>query len=494
MTGRMPRIRKADSLAPGELPPSDPGRESLAGVSRSIAAQLSERLGLPTALLSQTDGVWRFEAEGWPGEDRPAAPWREALKEAAWDEVAPGARGDSSGMAGDDGGAETDEPRWTGIAVGGGGGRARSWMLLLPGAPDVWEGSSVVSHFVPDIGAQLEDAADREHSEGWARAAARYHRFCRRLTRTQTADELYGLILGSLAAHVCADVGALALYSDVDHRLAIVKTLGYPQELVDHLRIAPGEGVLGKVFASGRAVRSSGTAPEGIRRLRYRTDSYIAAPLFGQDGPLGVVALTDRRDGAPFTADDLSALRLFSDAASLALTTQKLRQAADEGTRLASIDPLTGLFNRRYFDSRLEAELQRARRHNEPLALLMVDIDNFKAINDELGHVVGDRLLRCVSDRLRRGVRIFDVCARYGGDEFAILMPSSNVETAVLVAERIRTTVGGHCAYGTAGVTVSIGIAHSDGREQELLSNADRALLEAKALGKNAVKVQRRPD
>ena len=467
----------------------------MASVSRSITERLSERLGLPTALLSHAEGVWRFEAEAWPNDERPAtAPWRHAVTTASTDRTFVAVRVEASGAAGHKGGAETDEPRWTGIAVGGEGGRARSWMLLLPGAPDVWEGSSVVSQFVPDIGALLEDAAEREHIEGWKRAAARYHRFCRRLTRTQTADELYGLILRSLAAQVRADVGALALYSDADHRLAIVKTLGYPQELVDHLRVAPGEGVLGTVFATGRAICSSGPAAEGLRRLRYRTDSYVAVPLFGQDGPLGVVALTDRRDGPQFTADDLSSLRLFADAAALALTTQRLRLAADEGTRLASIDPLTGLFNRRYFDSRLEAELQRARRHGEPLTLLMVDIDNFKAINDELGHVVGDRLLRCVSDRLRRGVRIFDVCARYGGDEFAILMPSSNVETAVLVAERIRTSVGGHCAYGTAGVTVSIGIAHSDGREHELLSSADRALLEAKALGKNAVKVQRTRD
>jgi diguanylate cyclase (GGDEF)-like protein len=481
-----------DSLAPWELPPAEQEPESLADVSRAITAQLSERLGLPTALLSHTDGVWRFEADAWPRDERPAAssgpdalskaPWRDALIG-----TMPGAMpGIASGTAKDDG----DAPRWTGIAVGGGGGRTRTWMLLLPGTPDVWEGSSVVSQFVPDIGALLEDTAEREHSEGWKRAAACFHRFCRRLTRTETAHELHGLILRSLAAQVRAEVGALALYNDVERRLAIVKTLGYPQELVDHLRIAPGEGVLGSVFASGRAVRATGTAPDVMRRLRYRTDSYVAVPLVGHEGPLGVVALTDRDDRAAFTADDLSALRLFADAAALALTTQKLRQAADEGTRLASIDPLTGLFNRRYFDSRLEAELQRARRHGEPLTLLMVDIDNFKAINDELGHVVGDRLLRCVSDRLRRGVRIFDVCARYGGDEFAILMPSSNVETAVLVAERIRTSVRGHCAYGTAGVTVSIGIAHSDGREPELLSSADRALLEAKALGKNAIKVQ----
>jgi diguanylate cyclase (GGDEF)-like protein len=349
-----------------------------------------------------------------------------------------------------------------------------------------------VSQFVPDIGALLEDAAEREHSDRRKRDAQRYHRFCRRLTRTQTEDELYALILRTLAAQVRADVAALAMYCESSRKLAIVKTHGYPRELVDHLRVAPGEGILGSVFSSGRSLLVSGVTHDHphARRLRYRTDSYVVVPLVGHTGALGVASFTDRRDGGRFTADDLSSLRLLADPAALALTTQKLRQSADEVTRLASIDPLTGLFNRRYFDTRLEAELQRARRNGEPLTLLMVDIDNFKAINDDHGHVVGDRLLRCVSERLRRGVRIFDVCARYGGDEFAILMPSSNVDTAVLVAERIRTSVDGHCAHGTAGVTVSIGVAHSDGRERELLSIADRALLEAKAMGKNTIRVR----
>ena len=349
-----------------------------------------------------------------------------------------------------------------------------------------------MSQFVPDIGALLEDAAEREHSGRWKRDAQRFHRFCRRLTRTQTEEELYGLILRTLAAQVRADVGALAIFGEASRKLAIVKTLGYPRELVDHLRVAPGEGVLGAVFSSARPVLVTGASQGHLhRRLRYRTDSYLAVPLVGQAGVLGVATFTDRRDGGEFCADDLSALRLLADPAALALTTQKLRHSADEVTRLASIDPLTGLFNRRYFDTRLEAELQRARRNGDPLTLLMVDIDNFKKINDDHGHVVGDRLLRCVSERLRRGVRIFDVCARYGGDEFAILMPSSNLDTAVLVAERIRTSVDGHCAHGTAGVTVSIGVAHSDGRERELLTIADRALLEAKAMGKNRTRVPR---
>jgi diguanylate cyclase (GGDEF)-like protein len=475
----MSRSSKAD--ATWGLPRSATPGTGLADVSRTVTTALSERLGLPTALLSRTDGIWQFEAEAWPaGEsgDMAAAPWRQALA-AVHDETAPG---DTS-----------DEPRWTGIAVGG-GDRSRGWMLLLPGAPDVWEGTSVVTEFVPGIGALLEDAAEREDSVRWKRAVARYHRFCRRLARTQTAEELYALILRSLAAQVRADVGALALYNDASQRLSIVKTLGYPHELVDHLRIAPGEGVLGTVFSTGRAAIADGADLDRPRRLRYRTDSFLVVPLIGQAGTLGVVSFTDRRDGQPFTQQDLSVLRLMADPAALALTTQKLRQAADEITRLASIDPLTGLFNRRYFDSRLEAELQRARRNGEPLTLLMVDIDNFKRINDDHGHVIGDRLLRCVAERLRRGVRIFDVCARYGGDEFAILMPSSNVDTAMLVADRIRASIGGHCAHGTAGVTVSIGVAHSNGREKELLSIADRALLEAKAMGKNMVRVQRTRD
>jgi diguanylate cyclase (GGDEF)-like protein len=450
-------------VGPGAAP-------TLADVGRHVTTVLADRLGLPTALLSRTGHVWRFEAEAWPVSqpstgEAARAPWHTAAD------------------------AEDQEPRWTGIALGS--GRARSWLLLLPGAPDVWEGTPVVSE-LPDIGELLEGAAEREPGTEWKRLAQRYHRFCRRLSRAESPDELYGLILRGLAQQVRADVGALAVYSESDRRLSIVRTLGYPRELVEHLRIAPGEGVLGSVFTTGKPILESRSASDHTRRLRYRTNSFVAVPIVGHGGVLGVAAFTDRSDGADFSRADLSALRLLAEPAALALTNQKLRQVADEITRLASIDPLTGLFNRRYFDSRLEAELQRARRHGEPLTLLMVDIDNFKAINDEHGHVVGDRLLRCVSERLRRGVRIFDVCARYGGDEFAILMPSSNVDTAMLVAERIRSSVRGHCGHEATSVTVSIGIAHSDGRERELLSIADRALLEAKAMGKNAVRIHGR--
>ncbi len=465
----MPQAPRTQSESRAEPSAARAASLTVAAAGRTVTALLSERLGLPTALLSQSDGAWRFEAEGWPA-------GREMT----------GADALATVPSSIDAFPHNESSGWTGIALGqsteGGGSK---WMLLLPGRPDEWEGTSVVSQLVPDMGALLEEAAERELDEERRASARRYHRFCLRLNRMQTPAGLQRLILRTVAAEVRADVGALALFSEAEQRLAIVATLGYPQQLVEHVRIGSGEGVLGTVHKSGRPLLEVGGSLATPRRLRYRSDSYLAVPLAGPSGVLGVLTLTDRRDGRPFAADDLAAVRLLAGPAALALTTQKLRQSADEVTRLASIDPLTGLFNRRYFDARLEAEQQRARRHAEPLALLMVDIDNFKAINDDRGHVVGDQLLRCVSDRLRRGVRIFDVCARYGGDEFAILMPSSNVDTAVLVAERIRSSVGSHCAYDSSHVTVSIGIAH--GSERDILSIADHALLAAKGMGKNAV-------
>ena len=209
---------------------------------------------------------------------------------------------------------------------------------------------------------------------------------------------------------------------------------------------------------------------------------------------IAVAAFTDREDGQPFDATDVAALRMLANPAGLALATDALRQSAAEVTRVASTDPLTGLLNRRYFDWRLEAELQRVRRNGDQLALLMIDLDNFKSINDVHGHIYGDQVLRCVADRLRRVVRIFDVCTRYGGDEFAVLMPSSSKETAMAVADRIRESVGRHCSAATVDLSVSVGVAFSDGLDADLLSLADRALFEAKRGGKDAVRIHRRSE
>jgi diguanylate cyclase (GGDEF)-like protein len=161
---------------------------------------------------------------------------------------------------------------------------------------------------------------------------------------------------------------------------------------------------------------------------------------------------------------------------------------------LATVDALTGISNRRHFDERLAQEVQRARREQAGLALLMIDIDDFKILNDTRGHPAGDGVLREVADILRRSVRSFDVCARYGGEEFVILMPGASAATAYQVAERIRRHTEVHFSeswrFGGIGrPTLSIGVSSTPGdlTGEALVAAADAALLVAKGAGKNIV-------
>jgi diguanylate cyclase (GGDEF)-like protein len=320
--------------------------------------------------------------------------------------------------------------------------------------------------------------------------------FSRALLGISDSATLQRVIVEHMARAVQADIGALAVFLPQDNSLAISATYGYPTVLVEHVRVAPGEGVLGRVFSTGEAIVASNlTEGHGqVARRRYRTDSYVALPLAGPDGVVAVVSFTDKVGGQPFTETDLSVLKLMSVPAALAVSRELLRDRTHDLAHLATIDALTGLFNRRYFETRLEQELQRQRRQLEDLSLLMLDLDNFKELNDTQGHLVGDMALKEVAEILRRAVRIFDVCARYGGEEFVILMPGAGSSTALRIAERIRRQVEQHFATGLrSGVpvplTVSIGVstASPNVTRDALVTQADAALLNAKATGKNKV-------
>jgi diguanylate cyclase (GGDEF)-like protein len=138
----------------------------------------------------------------------------------------------------------------------------------------------------------------------------------------------------------------------------------------------------------------------------------------------------------------------------------------------------------------LEAEIERARRQAQDLALLLIDIDDFKHVNDTRGHLEGDRILREVADLLREGVRIFDVCARYGGEEFVIVMPAASETVAQQVAERIRSQIERRFRDESPSVTVSIGVAMLGNQmtPNEFVDIADRRLIDAKRAGKNLVR------
>jgi len=171
----------------------------------------------------------------------------------------------------------------------------------------------------------------------------------------------------------------------------------------------------------------------------------------------------------------------------------ELQQANERLHQLAIRDPLTGLFNRRHWRFIMLRELERCRRHQRPMSVLMIDIDHFKQVNDRFGHVVGDRVLTAVARRLEAEIRAPDSLARLGGEEFAVLLPETDLDEAVAAAERLRCSVHGIGlpASPELEVRISIGVAAGARLEDHeidvLVAAADEALYQAKRGGRDRV-------
>jgi diguanylate cyclase (GGDEF)-like protein/PAS domain S-box-containing protein len=197
----------------------------------------------------------------------------------------------------------------------------------------------------------------------------------------------------------------------------------------------------------------------------------------------------------------MDASPIYDERGRLSAVVQTLRDRTDEKMaqialeQLATRDGLTGLANRRCFDDTLHAEWQRALRQRQPLSLLMVDVDNFKAYNDANGHLGGDECLKRIATAVASEMRANDLVARYGGEEFAVILPNQSLKGAASVAERIRTRVEqlqvpNRRTFGEH-VTVSIGAATAlpspDTAASELVATADAALYRAKHMGRNRI-------
>jgi diguanylate cyclase (GGDEF)-like protein len=224
-------------------------------------------------------------------------------------------------------------------------------------------------------------------------------------------------------------------------------------------------------------------------RFFAESASRMCIPLVSFGQTLGVLALDSSRTDA-FSDGDQQSLESVADICATAIQNAHY---VDRVKQLAYLDGLTGIFNRRFFELRIMEEIERARRYGTGMAVIMADIDEFKRLNDEFGHVLGDEVLRQVSSLFHQQLRKVDVVCRYGGEEFGILLTQVNPEQAMAVAEKLRKMVEGWQFPGVPRtVTISAGAAtfpqHGTTRDG-LVRAADSALYSAKQAGRNKVRL-----
>lgn len=241
------------------------------------------------------------------------------------------------------------------------------------------------------------------------------------------------------------------------------------------------------IVSSGTHVEKDLSAASDSFRLFKESCSRLSIPLISFGQTLGVLTLHSERKNA-FRENELQSLESVAD---ICANSIQNAQYVDRVKQLAYLDGLTGIFNRRFFEMRILEELERARRYGTAMAVIMADIDQFKRLNDEFGHLLGDEVLRQVSSLFHQQLRRIDVVCRYGGEEFAILLTQTNAEQAMNIAEKLRRLVQGWQFPGVPRtITISAGVAafptHGSTRD-EMIQAADRGLYAAKQAGRNHV-------
>ena len=265
---------------------------------------------------------------------------------------------------------------------------------------------------------------------------------------------------------------------DAPHEMSLDRSSALSGSLADH------EGAL--VFNRSPGSQVAAVLQEG---LRGEANHFLLAPLRVGGELIGVLKLD--RNALPFEEEDRIVANLFASQAALALDHTRL---FTRNQNLATTDGLTGLYNHRYFQERLAAEIQVAERKGRPLTLALTDIDFFKKFNDTFGHQEGDVVLRKVAQLCQSQVRAGDIVCRYGGEEFVVILPDCDVVEARVVMDRLRehsatNLIGGSGPLATA-ITISIGLATFPqcGKEpREIIHAADEALYKAKHGGRNKV-------
>lgn len=223
----------------------------------------------------------------------------------------------------------------------------------------------------------------------------------------------------------------------------------------------------------------------------YKTNNCAIVPLICQNRVVGVLNLADKIHSDSFGSDDIALIELLSQLVGASIGNIKLFEKIQ---RQASTDGLTGLVNHKTFYEIMEKELWRSRRYGGQISLIMIDVDNLKKVNDTYGHRAGDKVIKEISTRIKQSIRQIDTAARYGGDEFAVILPNTSLSDATVVAERMVNAVSQSPAIWRKeqiplSISVGLGQYDADTNPEDITSRSDEALYSAKQAGKNTIRI-----
>jgi diguanylate cyclase (GGDEF)-like protein len=326
-----------------------------------------------------------------------------------------------------------------------------------------------------ELGGELAAALERAEEEG------RRGRIFSELAGSIDLDEVFSRVLEAAGALDGVDAALVLLPSSGEGK-PVVATLGLSVEEAErHAISGPPDGR----FA--RSITMAYTYPQLESDNGNATiHAGLAVPLPGEGGPIGYLTIFTRRPGHTFGEEDVRELESLAGRAGPAIeNARRFREAR----QLADLDALTGLHNRRFFHETLAREVARAHRYERQLALIVFDLDDFKEVNDKIGHLAGDSVLAEVAERMRTVVRSADIACRVGGDEFGVIIPESTLEDADQLYRRIQHAVAAR-PIGQAGTLyLSAGVAELRPTDDAVtfFQHADEALYRAKDAGKGRV-------
>ncbi len=335
---------------------------------------------------------------------------------------------------------------------------------------------------------ELQAALDREQ---------KLHKITRTISRTMEIDTVLSELLRQTIELTGAEEAHLGLISEDGQTIQFQYAMNQQQSFTINQLVPRGNYLSWHVVDQRQGLLINGLDQLKQMGLHSITadkaifSSFIVVPLMAGLNVLGVMGVYGKPGSKFFTEHDLFAVEAIGTHAGIALQNARM---FEEMNMLAITDPLTRLFNRRYFFNLARVELERAKRYEQHLSIIMVDIDDFKRVNDSYGHLVGDDVLIAVAETIRRTVRSVDLCARYGGEEMIILMPTTDLPAAMTSAERLRKEVE-HLSVPINGKSISVTISLGVSSLQEgsavsiskLLDQADQAMYQSKQKGKNQV-------